>query len=121
MKKILVIDDDDLLRNNLKRLLQIKGFECVVADDGTSGFVMIQEEKPDLVICDVMMRKMDGFELLQRIKSEIQHFTTPFIFLTARADVYDRNNGLSIGADDYLAKPFSNVTLMNIIKEKLGL
>ena len=100
---ILIIDDDEKLNERLGRYLRKFDFTVISADRPTEGLRLLGEERPDLVILDVMMPEMDGFEALQEMRSRGD---IPVIMLTARGDVNDRIAGLELGADDYLPKPF---------------
>ena len=101
---ILVVDDDDRIRDLTRRYLQGLGYHISTAEDGLRARHLLDQLVFDLVILDVMMPRMDGFELLKSIRATDQ--TTPVILLTARGDSADRIEGLKIGADDYVPKPF---------------
>ena len=101
--KILIIDDDEKLNHLLTDYLSKMGFTVLTATLPSTGFEKLKEENPDLVILDVMLPEMDGFEVCRSIR---QSSSTPVIMLTARGEVMDRIVGLEIGADDYLPKPF---------------
>ena len=101
---ILVVDDDDRIRDLTRRYLQGLGYHVSAAEDGMRARHLLDQLVFDLVILDVMMPRMDGFELLKSIRATDQ--TTPVILLTARGDSADRIEGLKIGADDYVPKPF---------------
>ena len=103
--RLLVVDDEDNLRSMLSAALRHYGFDVDVAADGSEGLRRIEAEKPDLVVLDVMMPGLDGFEVcrLMRSKGDL----TPVLFLTARGDTADKVTGLKAGGDDYLEKPFS--------------
>jgi DNA-binding response OmpR family regulator len=102
--KILVVDDDRVLADVVAFTLRREGFELLIAHDGLSGLRRWQEDKPDLVVLDVNMPKMDGFEVCRRIRSQAD---TPIILLTVRGEEDDIVSGLEMGADDYIVKPFS--------------
>jgi len=102
-KKILVIDDDEKLGSLLEEYLQGFGYSVIKATHPVDGLKKVEEQNPDLIILDVMMPDMDGFEVCRRIRSD---HSTPVIMLTARGEVTDRIVGLELGADDYLPKPF---------------
>jgi DNA-binding response OmpR family regulator len=103
-KKILVIDDEPLITESLEYSLKQEGFQVVVAHDGHQALEVAREEAPDLIVLDIMLPGMDGWETCRRLRQES---TVPIIMLTARGQEIDRVLGLEIGADDYLAKPFS--------------
>ncbi|MCL6612092.1 MAG: response regulator transcription factor [Peptococcaceae bacterium] len=101
---ILIIDDDPRITALLKRALAFEGYNPVVADTGAEGLKRALAESPDLVVLDIMMPGMDGWEVCRRIRAESD---VPVLMLTARDDVADRVKGLDLGADDYLVKPFA--------------
>jgi DNA-binding response OmpR family regulator len=103
-KKILVVDDEPLITESLEYSLKQEGFQVVVAHDGHQALDLAQEEAPDLIVLDIMLPGMDGWETCRRLRQES---TVPIIMLTARGQEIDRVLGLEMGADDYLAKPFS--------------
>ena len=102
--KILVIDDDVELCGLLREFLQREGFQVDVAHDGKAGLEKVSKDAPDLIVLDVMLPGMDGFEILRRLR---QQGRIPVLMLTARGEDVDRIVGLELGADDYLAKPFN--------------
>ena len=105
MFKILIIDDDPIVRVLLKRTLQNQGYDVTVASNGESGITQAQRLRPALIICDWMMSKLNGLEVCRRIKANRELTTTFFILLTARGEVEDRVSGLDAGADEFLSKP----------------
>jgi DNA-binding response OmpR family regulator len=119
MKKILVIEDERLVRTNLVDLLKTEGFEVVSACNGQTGLQMAQEQSPDLIICDVMMPKLDGFEVLKALSQNPETATIPLIFLTAKAERSDYRQGMELGAGDYLAKPFTRAELLGAVAAQL--
>ena len=114
---ILVVEDDTTLRRILRDVLIIKGYEVLVAEDGEEGCRLFSEHDVDLVIADVMMPRMDGFEMVRRIRQT--DLTTPVLFLTARSGINDVVEGFELGANDYLKKPFSMQELIIRIKALL--
>lgn len=115
-KKILVVDDEHGIVNILKYNLQKEGYEVFCAYDGEEGYESAVKNDPDLILLDVMLPKMDGFEVCKKIRA-IKN--VPIIMLTARADEIDKVLGLELGADDYCTKPFSNRELMARVKANL--
>ena len=103
-KKILVIDDEERLRTMIKAYLSQEGFEVVTAADGQDGLYVLRDQKPDLIILDLMMPNMDGYTFLRALNRERD---TPVIILTAKPDESEKVLGLELGADDYVTKPFS--------------
>lgn len=116
MTRLLLIDDDPMITEPLVRQLSASGYEVLVAHDGRSGLTLAQTQKPDLVVLDVMMPEMDGWELCQKLR---QGSVVPILMLTALGDEVDRILGLELGADDYLTKPFSMRELKARIKALL--
>lgn len=118
MKKILVIEDEPTVRNNIVEILEFEQFDTVSAPDGLIGALWAQEYLPDLVICDVMMPEINGYEVLNALRQNPMTATIPFIFLTAMADHSDRRRGMELGADDYLTKPFTTDELLAAISTR---
>lgn len=119
MKKILVIEDEPTVRENLLELLDAEDFEAIGAGNGKVGVELAHIHLPDLIICDVMMPELDGFGVLTSLRSCPDTQTIPFIFLTAKADKMDLRQGMSLGADDYLTKPFTRADLLEAIWARL--
>jgi len=107
MTTILVIEDTQSLREEIVELLQIEGFEVLSAGDGRAGLALAQAKLPDLIVCDVSMPELNGYETLKAIREDETTQSIPFIFLTARVEKDDIRQGMGLGADDYLTKPFS--------------
>jgi DNA-binding response OmpR family regulator len=101
---VLVVDDEPMVREVLERYLATEGFAVAVATDGEEALARMGEDQPDLVLLDLMLPKIDGYEVFERIREQ---GATPVIFLTARGEETDRIVGLDLGADDYVTKPFS--------------
>lgn len=116
MTNLLLIDDDPMITEPLVRQLSLAGYEVAVAHDGRSGLALAQSSHPDLVVLDVMMPEMDGWELCQKLR---QSSVVPILMLTALGEEVDRILGLELGADDYLTKPFSVRELKARIKALL--
>jgi DNA-binding response OmpR family regulator len=119
MPKILVIEDEKPVRTNILDLLKVEGYEVFGAENGQVGLQVVQEQFLDLIICDVMMPKMDGFEVLQALYEDPDTQTIPFIFLTAKAERSDFRQGMELGAYDYLTKPFTRVELLATVTTQL--
>ena len=102
--RLLVVDDEPNIRDLLATSLRFAGFEVTEAADGNSGFRLALEEQPDLIVLDVMLPDMDGFELTRRLRE--MGVGIPVLFLTARDDMQDKLRGLAVGGDDYVTKPF---------------
>lgn len=118
-QKILIVEDQAPMRRNLALLLELEGFKVVTAENGAVGVSTAIKELPDLIICDVMMPEMDGYAVIQTIRSLPELSTTPFIFLTAKGDKSDLRIGMNFGADDYLTKPVVREDLLAAIHARL--
>ena len=114
MKRILIIEDDVAILRGLKDNLEYESYEVLTAADGEEGYFLIKEKKPDLIILDLMLPKMNGYELCRKVRNE--GVTTPILMLTARSEEMDRVHGLDLGADDYVTKPFSVPELLARIR-----
>jgi len=117
--KVLVIDDTAEVRMIITESLKIYGFTTVSADDGVSGVQMAREHSPDLIICDINMPNMDGYETLTAIRGNDVTATTPFIFLSGAAEKPNVRRGMELGADDYLTKPFTHKELITAVNARL--
>lgn len=120
MKKILLIEDDKTLRENTRELLELENFKVYTAEDGLEGVELAQIQKPHLIICDILMPKMDGFEVLKKISGMETLQDTPFIFLSAMTESKDVRRGMNLGADDYITKPFDEKELVLAIRSRLA-
>lgn len=120
MKRILVIEDEPEMRRNITALLRHKGYEPLAAENGRLGVEMARREKPDLILCDVMMPELDGYGVLRELQGDGQLAVIPFIFLTARGEKEDLRSGMNLGADDYLTKPVANNDLVQAIEARLS-
>lgn len=118
--RVLVIEDEENIRENLKELLEAKGYLVHVSANGEQGVADATGFKPDLIVCDVMMPKMDGYKVLENIRKTSITQNIPFIFLTARVDKSDIRQGMESGADDYLTKPFTYKELLKAIESRLN-
>lgn len=110
--KILIADDDELIVNLIKQNLTLEGYETVVAYDGEQAVELVKEDKPDLIVLDIMMPKKDGYQVC----SEVKELGIPIVMLTAKIDISDKLIGLELGADDYMIKPFDSRELVARIK-----
>lgn len=115
-EKILIVEDEISLQETLAYNLKKQGYEIIISGDGPSAINMVRNEKPDLILLDIMLPGMDGFEVCRILRSEV---STPVLMLTARDDEIDRVVGLEVGADDYLTKPFSMRELIARVKAML--
>ncbi|MBD2128735.1 EAL domain-containing protein [Microcoleus sp. ZQ-A2] len=119
MKKILVIEDEDFVRENILELLDVEGFEAIGAENGQVGLNLAKGIIPDLILCDVMMPGLDGYGVLRAIRQDALTASIPFIFLTAKAAKADFRQGMELGADDYITKPFTRAELLGAITSRL--
>jgi two-component system, NtrC family, response regulator AtoC len=119
MSTVLVIEDDRAVRSNILDLLEAEGFTGIGAADGRQGVALAVQHLPDLVICDVGMPEIDGFEVFEILSAEPRTAALPFIFLSARAERGDVRRGMALGADDYLTKPFTRNELLDSIHVRL--
>ena len=119
-KKILIIEDQAPMRRNIALLLEMEGFHVVTAANGVAGIESARKEKPDVIICDIMMPEMDGYAVVQALRAEKAFATIPFIFLTARGDKGDIRVGMNFGADDYLTKPVIREDLLAAVHARLA-
>lgn len=120
MKKILVIEDEPEMRRNLLTILKLEQFHALGAENGRHGIELARKEKPDLILCDVMMPETDGYGVLHELRKESATMTIPFIFLTAKGEKGDVRSGMNLGADDYLTKPVAKADLLAAIKARLA-
>lgn len=119
MQKILVIEDDPNILDNIVDVLEVSGFDTTGVQHGQQGIEYAKEIKPDLIICDVMLPDMNGYDLLQKVRNIPELKTTTFIFLTAMSERSDMRKGMMLGADDYITKPFTMDELIDAINIRL--
>ena len=119
LNTVLTIDDNDTIRQNVQDILSIEGFEVLTAENGSDGIAMANSHLPDLVLCDITMPGIDGYEVLRRLREEESTTTIPFVFLTALDTRDDIRKGMGIGGDDYLTKPFTVEELLTAVKSRL--
>ncbi|MEG5061645.1 EAL domain-containing response regulator [Microcoleus sp. A2-C5] len=119
MKKILVIEDDRVIRENILKLLKAEGFDVTGAENGALGLNAAVSSLPDVILCDVMMPELDGYGVLVALRSHPVTATVPFVFLTGKADRSEVRQGMELGADDYLTKPFTKAELVGAISSRL--
>ena len=116
---ILVIEDEEDIRNSIAEIFEYEGIPCIVAEEGRAGARMAREFVPDLIICDIMMPGMGGYEVLSHLRGDPLTANIPLIFLTAKADRASLRYGMELGADDYLTKPFTSDDLLAAINTRL--
>ena len=120
MEHLLVVEDDQDIRESLQDILELVGYQVSTANNGKEAFDFIINDSPDLVLCDIDMPVLDGFELLAAINEHLKDkIIPPFIFLTAKVEKQDIRQGMNLGADDYILKPFDHNELLKIIKMRL--
>jgi CRP/FNR family transcriptional regulator, polysaccharide utilization system transcription regulator len=119
MKKILVIEDNLEMRENIVEILELANYTVFTAENGRKGVEQARLNMPDLILCDIMMPEMDGYGVLYLLSKDPKTTGIPFIFLTAKADQKDIRKGMSLGADDYLTKPFEEMELLEAIETRL--
>lgn len=119
MKKIVLIEDNNEMRENTTEILELSNYEVFPAENGRVGIDMVKRVKPDLVICDIMMPEYDGYDVLYMLSKDRETSTIPFIFLTAKTDRADIRKGMSMGADDYLTKPYTEHELLEAIETRM--
>lgn len=116
---ILVIEDNTEICENIESILQLAKYNVITAANGKIGIRKIKEQKPDLIICDVMMPELDGYEVLHILSKDPETLNIPFIFLTAKAEKSDIRMGMNLGADDYITKPFEGLELLKVVEMRL--
>ena len=120
MTKILIIEDESIIREEVLTWLEVEGYEVIGAENGKQGLELIFDVQPDLVLCDINMPQMDGHQVLIELRSRQEYIDLPFIFLTASADRESMREGMKLGADDYITKPFTYEEVVTAIKTRLG-
>ena len=119
MKKILLIEDNDEIRENTAEILELSNYKVITAENGKRGVELAMGNKPDLIVCDIMMPVLDGYGVLMTLQKNTDTQNIPFIFLTAKAERNDFRKGMELGADDYITKPFEGSELLNAIESRL--
>ena len=120
-KKILVVDDEELTTQLAKTFLEKHGFNVIIAFDGETGLNLAEAENPDLILLDVMLPYMDGFEVCKKLKENDNFKNTPILMFTAKGLSSDIERGQAVGADEYIIKPFSGKALVATIRKHLGI
>jgi DNA-binding NarL/FixJ family response regulator len=119
MHTILVIEDEPEMLRNMITILRMEGFKPVSAENGRLGVEAVRREKPDLILCDVMMPELDGYGVLESLRANPETIGIPFVFLTAKGEKGDVRAGMNLGADDYLAKPVDADELLATVHARL--
>jgi CRP-like cAMP-binding protein/FixJ family two-component response regulator len=117
-KTILLIEDNKDVRENTAEILELANYKVRTAPNGKEGIRQVQIKKPDLIICDIMMPELDGYGVLHILGKDVETSSIPFIFLTAKTEKSDFRKGMTMGADDYLTKPFDDTELLNVVEAR---
>ncbi|MGP9766308.1 response regulator transcription factor [Halomonas sp. AOP13-D3-9] len=120
MAKVLVVDDEPNIVLSLEFLMEQAGFEVVTAEDGEQALASVNESQPDLLLLDISLPGISGFDVLERLRSEAATAQLPIIMLTAHGRDVEREKGMALGADDYITKPFSTQSLVEKVKALLS-
>jgi two-component system alkaline phosphatase synthesis response regulator PhoP len=120
MTRVLVVDDDAPIRLLCRVNLEAEGIEVLEAGDGPGGLEVARRERPDVILLDVMLPRMDGWQVAEKLVDEPSTAEIPIVFLTARAELSDRARGLEIGGVDYVTKPFNPVELARLVRDLLA-
>lgn len=119
MKTILIIEDNNDVRENTAEILELANYKVLQAENGKMGVELAQRQKPDLIICDIMMPVLDGYGVIHLLNKNPETASIPFIFLTAKSERNDFRKGMEMGADDYISKPFDDIELLNAVESRL--
>lgn len=119
MKSVLVIDDNQDIRENTTEIMELAGYKTFTAENGKKGVEVALKEKPDVIVCDIMMPELDGYGVLHLLRKNPDTQNIPFIFLTAKTERADLRKGMEMGADDYVTKPFDESDLLNAVEIRL--
>ena len=119
MKSVLVIDDNSDIRENTAEILELAGYKTFTAENGKKGGEVAQKEKPDVIVCDIMMPELDGYGVLHLLRKNPDTEQIPFVFLTAKTERSDFRKGMEMGADDYITKPCDKIELLNAVESRL--
>ncbi|ARV07429.1 hypothetical protein BTO04_12340 [Polaribacter sp. SA4-10] len=120
MKKILIIEDDNVLRENTAEFIKGQNFDVYIAEDGLMGVQQTLKHLPDLILCDISMPNMNGYDFYKTIKQIKSTSTIPLVFFSARTEIEDIRSGMQLGADDYITKPFNLYELLKVINTRLA-
>ena len=116
---ILLIEDNNFIRENTIEILELSDFEVTAAIDGVEGLELLQKRKPDLILCDIQMPRMNGYDFFQAVQNDTNISSVPFIFLTAFSEKKEVERALGMGARDYIVKPFEADDLITLVKQYL--
>src|SRR3954463_9338383 len=115
--KILVIDDSSTIRRSAEIFLGQAGYQVVLADDGFDALAKMNDHKPSLIFCDILMPRLDGYQTCALIKKSAKFNSTPVIMLSSKDGLFDRARGAMVGSDAYLTKPFTKDSLLKTVRE----
>lgn len=118
-KTILVIEDQEEVRDNIAELLELSNYNVVQGENGKVGVKLALSNPPDMVLCDIMMPEIDGYEVLYLLSKNPSTASIPFVFLTAKAEMTDLRKGMNMGADDYITKPYEEIELLTVVERRL--
>ena len=118
-RRVLVVDDSETIRRSAEIFLRLTGFEVILASDGFDALSKICDFNPDLILVDIMMPKLDGYQMCQIVKQHPAYAKTPVIMLSSKDGVFDRARGRIAGSDQYLTKPFTRDGLLNAVNAQL--
>ncbi len=117
---ILIIEDNKDMRENTAEILEMANYKVITSDNGKSGIELARNNKPDLILCDIMMPEIDGYNVLRAIENIPEMIGTPFVFISAKSEKKDIRTGMDLGADDYLTKPFSGNDLLKVVASRIN-
>ncbi|MEH6537189.1 MAG: response regulator [Psychroserpens sp.] len=120
MKEVLLIEDDTVLRENTAELLELSNYKVITAANGQIGLEMAKKNRPNIIICDIMMPVLDGYGVLEGLSKQNETKFIPFIFLSAKTERQDVRKGMDLGADDYITKPFSEDEIISAIESRMA-
>ena len=120
MTTILVIEDNRVILENMFEIFELEDFDSIGVENGSDGIRLARERRPDLIICDILIPGLDGYDVLEELSKDPSTAAIPFIFLSAKADKASIQRGMERGADDYLTKPFEPADLLAMVHKWLG-
>jgi CheY-like chemotaxis protein len=115
MKTVLLIEDSTDIRENVCEMLWLAGYEAIFAVDGTAGLALAIEKRPDIILCDIMMPEMNGYEVFEGLKDDAGTIDIPFVFITASVEKKEIEIGIAMGAKGYIRKPFTGPELFDVV------
>ena len=118
--KVLVIDDSNTIRRSAEIFLKQGGFEVVLAEDGFDALAKVNDYLPDLVFCDILMPRLDGYQTCAIVKRNVRFSRVPVIMLSSKDGLFDKARGRMVGSQDYLTKPFTKEQLLDAVRQHLG-